>query len=397
MGDTPSKKKVVIQVAPKPIMVKKADADGSAIAHVFRPFWNSTTLNHVELIGPPALNTPLDSPYSHDKLPALTVEEQFNFLFNQMGFTKSPSWTPIWDPDMVGKKVGPDLAKGYDVYAAIQVVDAEGHMVYVGYGAYTGGGDTKPHGEEMAMGDLRARLPKDGSLRGGRLITTVTQCPCGEDKHNCAGQLDSLATEYGLTLETWVPERDSVRPGALKPVGPKTASREAQRTDRPAVRYKRLTLTERPRDRSVGIDDGGDAPIGKSPADEELIIGTPGFSEENVNTAFAVLWGINLVSNMIADDIQKAALEAELERVMRDTRKIRRENPKQWMLLVFRFQQVEAPWFSPIQPGSRFLGIDYYFGNTQAEALQHARSNPGLYDIDPNAKQIYQQTWLPPR
>lgn len=172
--------------------------------------------------------------------PAITIEQQFQFLFDQMGFTSAPPGAPIEDPSGRGVGVGPARTPGYQVHAAVQILDSQGRQVYLGYGAYLGGGG--PHGEEQALRDLRARLSNDGSLRGGRMIVAVTQDPCGPDRHNCALQLREFAREYGLQEpETYVPVRDPVRAGG-PPVRPPTAARGSQRTDRPPVGYRAVDL-----------------------------------------------------------------------------------------------------------------------------------------------------------
>jgi Domain of unknown function (DUF4157) len=168
--------------------------------------------------------------------PALSVGELFDFLLSQMGHASAPPGPPLQDPSGVGAGVGPARTPGYQVHAALQVIDPQGGQVLSSYGAYMGGGG--PHGEEQAIQNLRLHLPTDGSLRGGRLMVAVTQDPCGPDRHDCAAQLRKLARDYGLELDSYVPDRSAVR--GTGGVRPPTAARSAQRLDRPPVEYRRL-------------------------------------------------------------------------------------------------------------------------------------------------------------
>ncbi len=327
------------------------------------------------------------------RLPAISVEEQFQFLFNQIGFINAPPGAPIVDPSGRGANVGPARAPGYQVYAAIQVVDPQGRQVFMGSGAYLGGGGL--HGEEQALRDLRNHLPRDGSLRGGRLITTVTQDPCGPDRHNCAFKISALAEEFGLLEETYVPERDPVRPGG-QPVRPPTATRGSQRTDRPAIRYRSL---------GQQTDSGSSSRKGEelraeigTPDMRGLAVGGPSPRGEAIGAGITLAFmGANFVLNLINDHIQEKRAREALSRIEPGLRAQRQQHPDLGILLVFYYSQYQAPEESLMRPGAVFGHVEFHTGRTQDEARQNWTAAPAIRQgFGPQIEASTQQVWIPP-
>lgn len=148
------------------------------------------------------------------KLPALSPEELLNFLLTQRGFGTSKPGPPKFDPKGIGKPTG----KGYQTYAAVQLIDGEGKQITVATGAYLSGGDV--HGEVDAINKLRSSLPKGTKLEGGKMMVAVEQIPCP----NCDSAIKGFAKELGVSeYSVYVPQRESLRkPGTS--VKPKTAA-----------------------------------------------------------------------------------------------------------------------------------------------------------------------------
>lgn len=381
-------KKPVAQVAPNPVSMQPDDpAQGSALAAV-KPFWSAVHAAPAQQVGPPTADATLDSPYYHEPLPALTVEEQYKYMLNQQAFSNAPPGAPKVDPKGVGAGVGPAKAPGYQVHAAIQVVDKDGNQRYVGYGAYMGGGG--PHGEEQALNNLRAHLTKGPDLQGGRLITTVTQCPCGPDRHDCSLLIEKFAKEYGLTPETYVAERDAVNPNQKRPVSASTAARGAQRTDRPPIRFKAVTPTA-----ATPVPKSPKAAVG-SATGLPFVGGANPAGVNKINNIAAVLDGVHFVLIAAGNAHQKALVEKELKSQIRSLQKHQINFPDQGSLLVFVFFQPIVGLLMP-QPGPRFIQCENGYGGTEAEALQDWRrrgrvmESPGL-----NTRVIRQTVWLPP-
>ncbi|MET0463422.1 MAG: DUF4157 domain-containing protein [Chitinophagaceae bacterium] len=329
-----------------------------------------------------------------ERRPMMAVEEQFGFMLNQMGFMNTPAGAMAEDAGGTGAGVGPARAPGFHVYSAIQVVDPRGRQVVLGFGAYLGGSGL--HAEEEALRVLRSILPRDGSLRGGRLITTVTQDPCGPGRHNCAHQLQTFASEYGLVQETYVPVRDAVRPGrsGARVSGP-TASRGAQRTDRPPVSYRRIT----PATTSVTeAGDGTRSEIG-TPDMRGLSSGGPSPRGEAIVSGMTIAFmGVNFVLNMINDHIQEQRVHEALARLEGEIRVQREQHPDRGVLLVFFYSQIEAPEESLMRPGAVFGHIEYYTGSTEDEARQTWHSSPAIREgHSAGTSEITQANWIPPQ
>lgn len=164
-------------------------------------------------------------------LPALSPEELLNFLLNQRGFGTSQPGPPTIDPKGIGKPTG----KGYQTYAAIQIVDKEGKQIKVSVGAYLSGGDL--HGETQAINNLRNSLPEGVKLEGGKMMVAVEQLPCP----NCDSSIKSFAKELGVSeYAVYVPQRESIRtPGQF--VKPKTAATGAFQGGRGPTTARLLT------------------------------------------------------------------------------------------------------------------------------------------------------------
>jgi hypothetical protein len=151
---------------------------------------------------------------STGRLPALSPDELLQFLLSQRGFGTSKPGIPTFDPKGIGKPTG----KGYQTYAAVQIVDKEGKQVKVSTGAYLSGGDQ--HGEVDAINNLRNSLPEGAKFEGGKMIVAVEQVPCP----NCDSSIRAYAKELGVSeFQVYVPQRESIRsPGTF--VKPKTAA-----------------------------------------------------------------------------------------------------------------------------------------------------------------------------
>lgn len=345
---------------------------------------------------------------AHSRPPALSIEEQFNFLFNTMGFASSKPGTPVRDPKEVGANVGPTRAPGYQVYAAMQVIDKEGRQVMISVEAYLGG-KGKPHGEEQTIRNLRNNLPKEGSLRGGKLITTVTQNPCGANRHNCTRQIDKFAQEYGLSAKTYVPIRDAVRRNA-PPVKPPTAARGAQRTDRPPVRYRLLHQLALPSLSATPMQTVSQPASATSPTQQKGIrkeIGTPDMRPSFVGGPSAkgsgitaagslAFMGINFTTNLINDYIQGKRMQEELQKKEPRLRKLRQKRPELGILLLFHFEQNMGSPESLLQPGAEFKFIDTFTGRTIDEARDRYRKSAKIGSNRPNTRKFKEEVWIPP-
>ena len=166
-------------------------------------------------------------------LPPLGAEELLKFLQSQRGFGTSTPGPPEFDPQGIGRPTG----KGYQTYAAIQIIDKEGHQLKVGIGAYVSGGEA--HGEAQAIGALRGGIA-EGAAKGGKMMVAVEQLPCP----GCDSSIRSFAKEIGVTeYSVYVPQRESLRtPGTF--VRPKTASTTAFQGGRGPM-TPRLVISEK--------------------------------------------------------------------------------------------------------------------------------------------------------
>jgi hypothetical protein len=398
MGDPIDKKpKPAAKVGPKTVIVTTATPLDGHDPEFDRLFWSNFTQAPIEKIGPPPPNATLNSPYNHGPVPALTPAQLFDFLIHQMGFDNSSPGAPATDPNNKGAGVGPAKAQGYKVYAAIQIVDPKGNQVYVGYGAYTGGGG--PHGEEQAINNLKANLPKGIDLKGGRLITAVTQCPCGADRHNCASQIESFAKQHGLTAETYVPERDAVNPNAKRPVSPSTAARGSMRTDRPVVRLRNVApVAPATTGASPPAANGNRAVVGTPDLSGIDYVGTPGMSDKRATQILVAFHAVNFIANTVSDHIQSRRLKEALDVAARSTRRHLAENPDEGaLLIVFMSQQIPFP-YSIIEPGARFEFIETEFGKTMEDAKARWAGTKSIRKgFESGIRVITRFVWIPPQ
>lgn len=112
-----------------------------------------------------------------------------------------------------GVKVG----KGFETFAGLQVLEADGRRVAFSADHFDGGG-LENHAEARAVRGLEIHGP--GTIPGGRLIVVVEQDCCP----SCTQRLTTYARRVGLKeIEIHVPVRESLR-RAGHMVTPKTAS-----------------------------------------------------------------------------------------------------------------------------------------------------------------------------
>jgi hypothetical protein len=177
------------------------------------------------------------------RTPALTPEEMWAQLVqSKRGFESSPSGagdthrsSPATLPpgslrlDEAGKPTatGAPLGKGYETFAGVQVVDAEGNRVALAADSFRGGGPDR-HAEARCVRALEARGP--ARVAGGKLVVVSDQTICP----TCRQRLINYAKSRGLTL---IEPHEPVRP---KMVGageatPKTTSRSSTQAGRPQL------------------------------------------------------------------------------------------------------------------------------------------------------------------
>jgi hypothetical protein len=151
-------------------------------------------------------------------LPAVTAQELIERLVIAVrGFASNEPGIPEFDPTSVGSAVG----KGYETYAAVQLIDKEGNQILTGIGAYVS--KNAPHGEQAAVAALRRSLPPGTDLTGARMMVAVDQVPCD----GCSSALDAFAEEVGVSkMEIFIPSRPSLTNPAAA-ASAKTAARTA--------------------------------------------------------------------------------------------------------------------------------------------------------------------------
>ncbi len=87
------------------------------------------------------------------------------------------------------------MGKGYQTYAAIQIIDKDGAQVATGTGSYSGGGSE--HGEQLsikAFGENLEALPKNVDVSGGKMMVVVETEPCA----GCDSELRAFAQKLGV-------------------------------------------------------------------------------------------------------------------------------------------------------------------------------------------------------
>jgi hypothetical protein len=176
----------------------------------------------------------------------LTAEQLWRqAVQSQRGFHSSPSGpadayrrTPATLPrDLSGP--GAPAGKGYETFAAIQVLDKDGRRVAVGADYFDGGG-TDNHGEARAIKGLERDGPSE--VPGGKLMVVVEKDPCP----SCEQRLLEYARKRRVTvIEIHVPERASMT-NPTRMVTPKQAARTSFQAERPATSIRRLRTIKVP-------------------------------------------------------------------------------------------------------------------------------------------------------
>jgi hypothetical protein len=132
----------------------------------------------------------------------------------------------------IGK--GVPLGKGYETFAAVQVVDGDGNGVALAADQYLRGGADQ-HAEARCVRGLELHGPAE--LVGGKLVVVSDQSICA----TCRQRLLDYARSRGLTvIEPFEPVRPTLL--GVGEVSPKTASRSSTQAGRP-----KLTVVARDR------------------------------------------------------------------------------------------------------------------------------------------------------
>jgi hypothetical protein len=108
-----------------------------------------------------------------------------------------------------------------------------------------------------------------------------------------------------------------------------------------------------------------------------------------VAAAFA---GLNMIGDYIQASDAKQAWKAEAG----STGKVLSEQPWLGVLVVTRWSQVKAPWFSLNQPGRHFEGIDTFYAETESEARANERRQGVLMPGGAETTFTSDRKWFPP-
>jgi hypothetical protein len=208
--------------------------------------------------------------------PALTPEEMWTQLVqSKRGFESSSSGagdthrsSPATAPpgglqlDDAGKPVakGAPLGKGYETFAGVQLVDADGNQVAVAADSFHGGGPDN-HAEARCVRSLEAQGP--ARLPGGKLVVVSDQSICP----TCRERLLKYAKSRGLTV---IEPHEPVR---AKMVGTgqatsKTTSRSSTQAGRPQLAVVARKPIPVPSSAPPTPHGAPPAPQGKPPAPE---------------------------------------------------------------------------------------------------------------------------------
>jgi hypothetical protein len=182
------------------------------------------------------LRSALSVPLSPEELWRQVVQSQRGFLSSPSGPADAYRKTPATLPkDLSGH--GAPVGKGYETFAAIQVLDKDGRRVAVGADYFDGGGPDN-HGEARAIKGLE----RDGPMNvpRGKLMVIVEKDPCP----SCEQRLVEYARKRGISdIEIHVPERASMT-NPTRMVTPKQAARTSFQAERPPTSIRRLrTIT----------------------------------------------------------------------------------------------------------------------------------------------------------
>lgn len=159
------------------------------------------------------------------KATPLTPSELLERILNNRAFgAAAPTPTRPGENEQIEiepKLRGEPLGKGYETFAAAQILSADGEQQI----AYAESQATSSsHAEELVIARLTERLRRGGSVLGGKIMIAIDQTACGPGNHNCLQQLRDFATKNGLGLEIVYPEASGPRQ-----VTPKTAARNFAR------------------------------------------------------------------------------------------------------------------------------------------------------------------------
>jgi hypothetical protein len=122
---------------------------------------------------------------------------------------------------------GAPLGKGYETFAAVQLVDADGNRVAVAVDQF-GGGGPDDHAEARCIRALEKHGP--ARVEGGKLIVVGDQSICG----GCRQRLLNYAASRGLTvIEPYEPVRAKMV--GVGQASPKTTSRSSTQAGRPQL------------------------------------------------------------------------------------------------------------------------------------------------------------------
>ena len=236
------------QAPPRPMSARSAKSAPS-----WDPAWQPVAVPGLVRRSPngsAADTTDVDPLPAAGTAPALTPEEMWTQLVqSKRGFESSPSGpgdtyraVPATVPvgslatDDAGNPIGKGvpLGKGYETFAAVQVVDGDGNGVALAAGQYLHGGADQ-HAEARCVRGLELHGPAE--LVGGKLVVVSDQSICA----TCRQRLLDYARSRGLTV---IEPFEPVRPKLLGvgEVSPKTASRSSTQAGRP-----KLTVVARDR------------------------------------------------------------------------------------------------------------------------------------------------------
>ena len=163
-------------------------------------------------------HVPLSVPLTPEEMWTQGVQSQRGFLSSPGGAVDKVRQQPATIPaDAVAGAKGNNVGKGFETFAAIQVVGEDKQRKVFGADFFSGGG-LDDHAEAKIVRGLEKSGPDD--LTGGRMIVVVEQNCCP----SCEARLRAFAQKKGLAeIEIHVPERQSLT-NPSKVVTPKTAA-----------------------------------------------------------------------------------------------------------------------------------------------------------------------------
>jgi hypothetical protein len=182
---------------------------------------------------------PLTVPLSPEEMWRQAVQAKRGFESSPSGPVDALRRQPAVIPPGAAGDKGPRVGKGYETFAAVQVVDKDGRRAAFGADSY-GSGGLDEHAEAKIVRGLEKNGP--GQTRGGRLVVVVEQDCCA----SCEQRLRAYAAGHGITgIDIHVPSRENlVRPGTL--VSPKTAAGTSFQNTGKATFVRRLRSIEMP-------------------------------------------------------------------------------------------------------------------------------------------------------